>query len=135
MSVLVCGDRYWNKPGPIQAWLTGLWAMADDEPEFVVIEGGCKRKLDDGSIVGADYLASVWAKANKSEGVTHEPHPAEWALYGDAAGPLRNTEMLKAGKPDLVLAFHDNIEDSKGTKDMVTKAKAAGVPVYLVSRP
>lgn len=39
------------------------------------------------------------------------------------------------GQPDLVLAFHDNLSESKGTRDMVQRAKRAGVPVYLVSRP
>jgi hypothetical protein len=34
--------------------------------------------------------------------------------------------MLEDGQPDLVLAFHSSIEESKGTKDMVKRARAAG---------
>ena len=37
--------------------------------------------------------------------------------------------MLDEGKPDTVVYFHDNIERSKGTKDMVSRAKKAGLPV------
>jgi hypothetical protein len=36
--------------------------------------------------------------------------------------------MLDQGRPDIVLAFHANISQSKGTKDMVERAKKAGIP-------
>jgi len=41
--------------------------------------------------------------------------------------------MLDEGKPTYVLAFHDNLAESKGTKDMVTRAKKAGIPVEVWS--
>jgi len=31
--------------------------------------------------------------------------------------------MLDCEKPELVIAFHENIENSKGTKDMIRRAK------------
>jgi hypothetical protein len=39
--------------------------------------------------------------------------------------------MLDEGKPDLVLAFHENIDESKGTRDMVHRARGAGVKVVI----
>lgn len=57
--------------------------------------------------------------------------PADWDKYGRSAGPIRNGEMLKQGKPDLVVAFHDDIENSKETKDMVRQAREAGIPVEV----
>ena len=48
--------------------------------------------------------------------------PAEWDKYGKAAGVLRNQQMLDEGYPDLVVYFHKDLENSKGTKDMVTRA-------------
>lgn len=39
--------------------------------------------------------------------------------------------MLDEGKPTLVLAFHEHIIMSKGTKDMMRRALKAGLPVYL----
>lgn len=39
--------------------------------------------------------------------------------------------MLKLGA-DLVLAFHDDLESSSGTKDMLTIARKAGVPVEVI---
>ena len=50
--------------------------------------------------------------------------------YWKAAGPARNREMLKE-KPDIVLAFHNDIEKSKGTKDMVMAANKAGIIVCI----
>ena len=39
--------------------------------------------------------------------------------------------MLDEGKPDLVIAFHNDLPKSKGTKDMVKRAQKADVPVLL----
>jgi hypothetical protein len=39
---------------------------------------------------------------------------------------------MVASKPDLCVAFHQSIETSKGTKDCVKQALAAGIAVYLV---
>jgi hypothetical protein len=39
--------------------------------------------------------------------------------------------MVESGA-DLCLALHRSIEASKGTKDCVRQALAAGIPVYLI---
>lgn len=62
-------------------------------PITTIISGACR---------GADRLAVMWAK---SVGVPVEEYPANWGRYGKAAGPIRNLQMLKDGKPDLVVAF------------------------------
>lgn len=41
--------------------------------------------------------------------------------------------MFDEHHPDLVLAFHKNIAESKGTKHMMEYAKKKGCPVRLVS--
>jgi hypothetical protein len=58
---------------------------------------------------------------------------ADWQKFGKAAGPIRNQQMLDEGKPDLVIAFHEDLENSKGTQDMINRAKVQGVPVRLIS--
>ena len=35
-------------------------------------------------------------------------------------------------KPDLVVAFHSDLERSKGTADMVRRARKEGIEVILV---
>lgn len=65
---------------------------------------------------------------------------ADWEKYGKRAGPIRNQAMLdylvlgrESGQTVGVVAFHDGLEASKGTKDMVTRATKAGVPVKLIA--
>jgi len=41
--------------------------------------------------------------------------------------------MLTEGRPEYLIAFHDDIEASKGTKDMIAKARRANIPGKLVT--
>lgn len=66
--------------------------------------------------------------------VSHERYPADWEKHGKAAGPIRNQQMLTEGKPDIVVAFSDNLSNSKGTADMCRRAHKAGLPVYVIGR-
>ena len=45
-----------------------------------------------------------------------EHFPADWARHGNSAGPIRNGQMLAAGKPELVVAFPGG-----GTADIVAR--------------
>lgn len=60
------------------------------------------------------------------------PMPAEWNKYGLAAGPIRNGKMLDLGI-DMVFVFHRDIENSKGSRDMINQAKSRGIETYLIS--
>lgn len=86
------------------------------------------RCIIEGEARGADTLARKYAERHKIHVL---PFPAQWDLHGKAAGPIRNTEMLRVGKPDLVIAFM--AKDSRGTKNMVSQAEKAGIPVYVVN--
>jgi YspA, cpYpsA-related SLOG family len=77
-----------------------------------------------GDANGADRLSGEWATAR---GVSVEAHPADWKRHGRAAGPIRNQKMLEE-KPELVVAF----PGGKGTADMVSKARQAGLEVVMV---
>jgi SLOG family YspA-like protein len=133
MRVLVCGDRNWTDEDLILETLLHV-EVREDKYIRVVIHGGCR---------GADILGGHAAKlmcgyAEPEEAVrANTPEvlvfKADWNKYGKAAGPIRNQQMLTEGKPNLVLAFHDDLECSKGTKDMVNRAKRAGIPVEVIS--
>lgn len=115
--VLVCGDRNWKDEKAIfdfLDFLDGVFTIA------VIIHGGCR---------GADRMAGQWADDHDKPCEVYLPL---WDQYGKAAGPIRNAEMLKEGKPDMVVAFHNNIDESRGTKDMVAKAKDADIPVVVL---
>lgn len=89
--------------------------------------------LIEGCAPGADTCAHDWGLENLGPDYHHH-FPADWARYGRGAGPRRNQAMLDIGQPDLVVAFHNNLEASKGTKDMLTRAMGAGIPIYHVRR-
>lgn len=75
-------------------------------------------------------MALEWAQ---SRGIAVHPYPADWERYGRAAGPIRNKQMLDLGKPDYGIAFYDRPRDkSRGTANMVSQLKKAGIPVMEV---
>jgi hypothetical protein len=117
MKILVCGDRHYIDDRSIDIALTHLSKFIKID---LIIEGEAK---------GADTLGRLWAEKH---GIPVEKHPANWALYGRGAGPVRNAEMLNSN-PDVIVAFHDNLQESKGTKNMVTQALKRGIRVLIVS--
>ena len=121
MRILICGDRNWIDKELIHSTIK---AILDGRPE-----GGIETIIE-GDARGADRLAGHIAD---ELGISKHVFPAKWGLYGRAAGPIRNTQMREEGHPDLVVAFHDDIENSKGTKDMLKQAKMAGIPTNLIS--
>lgn len=123
MKILVCGDRNWGNEiddqntlfEELNGWLPFTLRLGP----LTIIEG-CAR--------GADTLAEEWARAHG-----HLWHfPADWKLHGKAAGPIRNQQMLDEGEPDIVIAFHHNLAESKGTAHMVKIARKAGVFVKVI---
>lgn len=119
MRILVCGHREFDDWDLLCETMKRN-GIIDREvlDELTIIEGEAK---------GADFLARVWAKHFK---VKYEAYPADWKTYGKKAGPIRNAQMLREGKPELVIAFL--AEGSVGTKDMINQAEKAGVPVKVI---
>lgn len=122
MRVLVCGDRDWTDVVLVEEVLVLVGAT-------LVIEGGDGEEWRDPPH-GADACARYVA-----EGVTGQPSrriDADWKRFGKPAGPLRNQKMLHE-HPDIGLAFHDHIERSEGTKDMLARLQRARVPHLLIT--
>lgn len=124
MRVLICGDRLWGYGEDVACancqHQTLEEAVGLLPADTVIIEGEAR---------GADLQAR---RAGERLGLEIEPYPADWKKHGRTAGPIRNKQMLVEGEPDLVLAFHDDIENSKGTKHMVKIAREAGVEVQVI---
>lgn len=114
MRVLVTGGRAYQDHARVHAVLDKLHAEVGID---LIIQGGAR---------GADYLAWDWAINN---GVRQDQYDADWGTHGTFAGPMRNTQMLYEGKPDLVIAF----PGGRGTADMVRKARKAGVQVVEIA--
>lgn len=113
MKVLVTGDRNWSDAELIDKHLVAY-------VPFTLIHGAAR---------GADSLAAFCAVKMHQKVISYA---ADWKLFGRAAGPIRNRQML-GESPDLVIAFHDNLVESKGTKDMVKIALKQRIEIILVS--
>lgn len=122
MRVLVCGSRTLTDPWPLYALLNGLKRL--NGPAYMwIISGGAR---------GADAFAYKWASTNLPDGHM-QVFAADWDAHGRAAGPIRNRRMLEDGKPDLVIAAVDKpLALSKGTADMVLRAREAGIQTLVL---
>ena len=121
LKLLVCGDRNWTEVQIIHDWLSAF-NKSDEWLEITLVHGAAK---------GADSIAGEIAK---SFAWNVKPYPAEWDKYGKAAGPIRNRQMLKENPDiDIVLGFHTNLKESKGTKDMLILAIQEGIEMHLIT--
>lgn len=110
MRLLICGGRDFDE----REWaFAKLDRFARANPVTVVIHGAAR---------GADTIGEEWAVAR---GIEFVRFPADWSRLRNAAGPIRNAQMLREGKPDHVFA----LPGGRGTLNMVGQAKEAGVPV------
>ena len=125
LIAIVTGHRKWKKESAVYREL-----YKRRKKLILVIEGGAP---------GADTHANTGAKLLKIPTATFE---ANWGSLGLAAGPIRNTSMLKFGTAMaralkvklIVLAFHKNLKESKGTKNMVGQARKKKVLVKVFSK-
>lgn len=120
MKVLICGSRDFNDRDKVYEVMTNLIQSFGN---YTVIHG-CAR--------GADSIAGDIAH---ELGLEVEEYPAAWNEYGRAAGHIRNAQMLKEGRPNMVIAFSYDLANSKGTKNMVRISVNAEVPTFVVDTP
>lgn len=120
LRILVCGSREWKNKNVIMKTLLEL------QPT-IVIEGGCR---------GADTLAKecvMELNIGKEYHIEVDEYKADWRRYGRGAGPIRNKEMIEEGRPALVVAFHNDLTKSAGTRNMVMQARKYYIPVKLIN--
>lgn len=115
MIVLVTGDRHWTNRKKIARELSKRKKKIK-----LLIHGGAR---------GADLIADEFARIL---GIQTAQFDANWPFYGRSAGPIRNANMVRFIKPDLVLAFHKNLRKSKGTRNMVQLARGKKIRVKII---
>lgn len=115
--IVVCGGRDFNDRELCFQALDKIIPMYPD-PEIV-----------SGHATGADSLGEEYAREHA---LPVSIFPASWQVYGRAAGPIRNKQMLEYARQDnpLIVAFWDGA--SRGTGNMIRQAKEAGVPVKII---
>lgn len=123
MRILICGDRNWTDYERIKS------ALTYEESNF--FNSNLNNTIEcviEGEYHGADRMGRL---AAEELNIPVLRFPAKWNLYGHRAGPIRNQQMLDEGKPTQVWAFHNKIQKSLGTKDMIRRANKAGILVIL----
>lgn len=84
----------------------------------------------EGEASGADKLGRQYAE---SRGFKVEPHPADWSRLGKKAGSVRNREMAQSAleKYDKCMIIAFNLNNSRGTNDMVNVGMSNNIPVIV----
>lgn len=112
--VLVCGGRDFTNT-------TRIFEVLDHYHR----EAGGFECLIHGAARGADTGAGDWGFAR---GIPVLRFPADWNTHGNAAGPIRNAQMIAEGKPTLVIAF----PGGRGTGNMMRQARECWIPVLEI---
>ncbi|MHB8674657.1 MAG: SLOG family protein [Candidatus Limnocylindrales bacterium] len=114
--VLVSGSRTFPSPELVKDRIRTALTPGDH------LMHGCARGVD------------TWAEeAARSVGATILRRPADWDRYGTRAGLLRNADMFEeACRADdvRILIFWDG--RSRGTKNMIDRCVAAGMPHEII---
>jgi hypothetical protein len=121
-TVLITGSRDWSDFDRIRQVILPIftWLTSEGEYSGVVICHGAAR--------GADSIANYICK---QAGYIAKPYKANWELLGKKAGVLRNQQMLDENEIDLCLAFSNDLENSRGTRDMTNRCLKKNIPVFL----
>lgn len=113
MKVIIAGGRKFNDYSLLSSVCD---YMLQNQHYIEIISGTAK---------GADKLGEKYAE---ERGYKIIPFPADWQLYGKAAGYKRN--QLMAQNADALICFWDGV--SKGSKHMIDLAEKEGLKVKIV---
>lgn len=111
-KVLVCGSRKYQDRDRVFEVLDAV--LAKKGHDILLITGGAR---------GADEYAMDWAASRQVDHLVLYPR---WNEHGKAAGPIRNRRMAKKN-PKLVLAFAEDVDNTRGTRDMIAVAEKAKI--------
>lgn len=141
-ALIVTGDRHWGSWGfkdPAHPTMDEIEVADDQEKRIARFLIDFKRRhtfvyLLVGDCTGVDAMA---AREARHMGYQVQVFKANWKMFGNSAGPMRNKQMIQrglhwkaSGANAEVVAFHDEWEKSKGTRDCVEQAKNADLVVH-----
>lgn len=111
--VIIAGGRNFSDYALLEQ--TVSWFLSGIQDDVVILCGKAR---------GADALGERYAQSHG-----HQVHyfPADWALYGRAAGCIRNEQM--AQNADALIAFWDGA--SRGTKNMIDLARRYRLQLWV----
>jgi hypothetical protein len=106
--------------------IAGSRSITDYEMvKLAIIKSGFKiTQVISGGAVGVDKLGERWAQENN---VPVKRFPADWKTYGKAAGPIRNSEMVKYCEAAIIIWDGS----SRGAQDTITKMQNANKELFI----
>jgi len=110
MKIAIVGSRNYPKLELVRQYVYGL------PPTAVIVTGGAR---------GVDQAAEEAARERGLRVIVIRPR---WDVYGRAAGPIRNREIVKHS--DMVVAFWDLV--SPGTRSSIEFAREMQKPLLIV---
>ena len=126
MIIIVTGSRNYTDSRRVREILLSITLDSNiNKEDITMYHGGCR---------GADRCSEQVAK---TFGWKVKTFHADWSQYGLKAGPIRNQRMvdeaINSNDKIKVIAIHEDINNSKGTIDMINRCKKAGLDVSLYS--
>lgn len=118
--LLVSGSRDYSSPAILGMALLTEWM---EHPDLVILHGAAR---------GADQMAYEWALDHIGE-ERIEVYLAEWNIYGNAAGMIRNKKMIDTS-PDKALFFFEPGAGNRGTQGCLKMAQEAGIPYEIYGK-
>ena len=115
MRIIVCGSRSFADFDLLKHTLDRLTRKLD-KGKLVILSGHAQ---------GADRLGEQWAF---ERAINREVYHANWDKHGEAAGPIRNQEMVE--NAGALVAFWNGT--SAGTKDVIIQARKHKLKVRVV---
>jgi len=125
MRIIVTGSREW---GGVYG-TNRIHAILDKVHELAHVLGQKLTVVHGDYVRGADRIVDSWARRREADGVTVEPHPAQWSVLGKRAGPMRDQAMVDKGA-DMCIGFVRGT--SPGTQLTLALARNAGIPAFTV---
>lgn len=124
--VAVVGSRDFPAPSLVEAFVADL-------PEVVVVSGSDWERWQRGGSVGScGGIVDITAvDSARRFGIEVCEFPPDWHRYRRGAGVVRNGVLVASGLSVLVAFASDPRHLSSGTADVIRKAVAAKVPVFV----
>lgn len=114
-KLAIVGSRSYNEKKAFDN-VVNAWITQHGVPEYIVT----------GDASGADAMAREYATQH---GIKLIVHKADWREHGRAAGPIRNSLIVK----DCTAMIAFLMAHSKGTQDSIAKAKKIGIEPMVVA--
>lgn len=124
--VAIVGSRDFTQPSLVESFVADL-------PKVIVVSGSdWERWKRGGSVNSCGGIVDLTAvDSARRFGIEVDEFPPDWVRYRRGAGVMRNSVLVASGLSVLIAFASDPRRLSAGTADVIRKAVAARVPVFV----